>query len=318
MKVFEELTRMLEHTDFFNKYVSYWPEPLNDASFDVFCIIVFAVLVVIPELYYALEMKAAKWKLKKKNIEYAKIAADSDRAGKKSDEMELIDQYLKFLLVAHCIDKDIDISFEEWKEVKYGDGVISDPVVETPEENKGNMFSSVGIPKLLGIKNLLSKNPFKAVKKQEKSKEEIAKMVIDVEKSIGEEKDKDKETSLEDIIGIKDKEEAPVLSEDGLDDFERILNSIKLKQNEKMRIRNKERLSIADEKKKRLSLEKSLVKTEADDEVKKEVFSDDRKIYDAKETALKLKEKEFLRKKRLEERRLRKEEKMASLKENAG
>ncbi len=311
MQLFENLTSLLKSTMFFNSYVKYWPEPLNDASFDVFILLLFVVMVIIPEIYYALQTRVVRFQLKKKNREYAKIAAGSSKDTGAEEEMGLIDQYLKFLLVAHCIDKDIEISFEEWKEVKFGEGGIKE---ELPQNHEGkdavkqSVFSRAKERAGSIRKKAANINMFGFVSSK-KTKEEMAKKITaieDVQRQVEESSAEDSSKLI--LMETRKKPEAIKEAEDdGLDEFERILNSIKLKQNEKMAISKKNSIDSALELKRRRSLESCL---QIKDEEKKETIhkdAEDKKIYNAKEAAIKLKEKEMQRKKRQEERLLRKQ-----------
>ena len=311
MQLFANLTSLLKSTMFFNSYVKYWPEPLNDASFDVFILLLFVVIVIIPEIYYALQTRVVRFQLKKKNREYARIAAGSSKDTGAEEEMGLIDQYLKFLLVAHCIDKDIDISFEEWKEVKFGDGAKKEGLSEKHEGKgtaKSDAFSRVKETAGSAFKTAADMKMFGFVSGKRNKSEAVKKVT-----AIEDVKRKVEESSIEDssnliIMENRKKPEAITDKEDdGLDEFERILNSIKLKQNEKMAMSKKNSLDSALELKRRRSLESCLqIKDEENGDIIHK-SAEDKKIYNAKEAAIKLKEKEMQRKKRQEERLLRKQ-----------
>ncbi len=311
MQLFENLTSLLKSTMFFNSYVKYWPEPLNDASFDVFILLLFVVMVIIPEIYYALQTRVVRFQLKKKNREYARIAAGSSKDTGAEEEMGLIDQYLKFLLVAHCIDKDIDISFEEWKEVKFGDGAKKEGLSEKHEGKgtaKSDTFSRVKETAGSAFKKAADMKMFGFVSGKRNKSEAVKKVT-----AIEDVKRKVEESSIEDSSNLiimenhKKPEAITNKEDDGLDEFERILNSIKLKQNEKMAMSKKNSLDSALELKRRRSLESCLqIKDEENGDIIQK-SAEDKKIYNAKEAAIKLKEKEMLRKKRQEERLLRKQ-----------
>ena len=128
MQFFDDLTRMLSETNFYQNYMKFWPEPLNDASFDVFLFLLFACLVVVPEIASKVHGFLGYKVLEKRRKKYVEVAKKSrEEKNKPSEDMELMDQYLKFMLVANFLDKGIDVSFEEWKEAKFGDSdVIAD------------------------------------------------------------------------------------------------------------------------------------------------------------------------------------------------
>ena len=311
MQLFENLTSLLKNTMFFNSYVKYWPEPLNDASFDVFILILFVGLVVIPELYYALQTRVVRFQIKKKNREYAQIAASGKRNAEVDEEKNLIEQYLKFLLVAHCIDKDIDISFEEWKEVRYGDGSLENgeaQVNEKEESVSGDAFGKMKEAAGSIQKKVADINMFGLIngKKNRKAVTEKVAVIEEVKKHV-EESSKEVKAEPIEFKGRQKPENENLSSEDGLDEFERILNSIKLKQDEKKRISKRTRQDSAIEMKRRRSLEDCLALREEEPKGKTISGETDKRIYDAKEVAVRLKEKEMQRKKRQEERLLRKE-----------
>ncbi len=177
MNFFERLTRILSDTVFFQKYMKFWPEPLNDASFDVFMVIVFAVMVIIPEIYYKVTEYFTYRKIKAKNEEYAKAAKRSELMGKPVGDMDLIEQYLKFLVVANFIDKRLDISFEEWKEAKFGKK-MDEKSSEVPKAgSKFWMLKGGTIRKMINL--LLPKRPHRVGTEPDRKREKRAKAQIE-------------------------------------------------------------------------------------------------------------------------------------------
>ncbi len=149
MGFFSNLTSWLYNTGFYQKYMSNWPAPLNDASFDMFLVMVIAVLVVIPEIKDKISNHLAHLRMKEKQRELAEKRLDEELAKKRENENnQLMDQYIKFMMIASMKQVGMDVSFDEWKAARKASGITSSALqkettsTESAEDGKKRMSLS--------------------------------------------------------------------------------------------------------------------------------------------------------------------------------
>lgn len=119
MSFFDDLTNWLNGTSFYQKHMSNWPAPLNDASFDIFLLLVVMVVLIIPEIKDRVSNHISHRRIKEKSRLLEERRLDEELARRReADSSALMDQYLKFMLIANMKNMGMDISFEDWKKAK--------------------------------------------------------------------------------------------------------------------------------------------------------------------------------------------------------
>ena len=101
MDYFSGLTQWLNNTTFYKEHISGWPEPLNNASFDI-CLFLFLILAfVIPDIVDRIKNYIAHKRIIRKNLAFEEQRADEKLSRKTETENNvLLDQYMKFMLIA--------------------------------------------------------------------------------------------------------------------------------------------------------------------------------------------------------------------------
>ncbi len=177
MEAFDNWVTWVSSTAFYRRYVSNWPAPFNEVSFDAVILIVLLALAVKAIVG---GISAAKFRIRfkeKQRLLREKEANDRLRNKEKEDEKELLDQYIRFIMFAQIkqMTSAMGLTFEQWKEMMakadsgelVPDGQVasdsdpdtagvepSGPYQDTESESAQDQEDSV--PDTLGVENPMS------------------------------------------------------------------------------------------------------------------------------------------------------------------
>lgn len=119
MEAFDNWVTWVSSTAFYRRYVSNWPAPFNEVSFDAVILIVLLALAVKAIIS---GISAARFRIRfkeKQRLLREKEANDRLRNKEKEDEKELLDQYIRFIMFAQIkqMTSAMGLTFEQWKEM---------------------------------------------------------------------------------------------------------------------------------------------------------------------------------------------------------
>ena len=129
MGLFDSLTSWLYETEFYKEHMSHWPAPLNDASFDMFLLLMIVVLLVLPEIYDRIRTHLTHKRIMRKNLEMEEKRLN-DRVHEKT-EQSMMDQFIRFMMAAQMKQMGMETTFEEYKAAKLEEEKDQD--VQKPE-----------------------------------------------------------------------------------------------------------------------------------------------------------------------------------------
>lgn len=139
MDYFSGLTQWLNNTTFYKEHIFGWPEPLNNASLDI-CLFLFLILAfVVPDIIDRIKNYIAHKRIIRKNLALEEQRADEKLSRKTETENNvLLDQYMKFMLIAQMQKTGMDVTFEQFKTaqeqkplVKENNSVVEENLKET-------------------------------------------------------------------------------------------------------------------------------------------------------------------------------------------
>lgn len=119
MEAFDNWVTWVSSTAFYRRYVSNWPAPFNEVSFDAVILIVLLALAVKAIIS---GISAARFRIRfkeKQRLLREKEASERLRNKEKEEEKELLDQYIRFIMFAQIkqMTSAMGLSFEQWKEM---------------------------------------------------------------------------------------------------------------------------------------------------------------------------------------------------------
>lgn len=170
--MFDNLVLWFSGTDFYLKYVSQWPAPLNNVSFDA-ALLVVGLIMMVAAVYEAFENFKFRQRIKLKQQrnreaeldreikEREREAREQERYEREREENkakresdELMNQYLKFMMIAQMqnVSSCLGISFDQFKDMKLKveqkdeqkEAQKPEVRVEEPEVSEGEPQVSVG------------------------------------------------------------------------------------------------------------------------------------------------------------------------------
>lgn len=81
MDIFTRLIESIENTDFYKKYISTFPEPLNNVAFDLILIIAIASVIILPAVIEAVKTHTVRKRIKKRAEVYeAQMRVEKEEA----------------------------------------------------------------------------------------------------------------------------------------------------------------------------------------------------------------------------------------------
>ncbi|MBQ6132714.1 MAG: S24/S26 family peptidase [Lachnospiraceae bacterium] len=87
MDVFTQIIESIEGTEFYQKYMVNFPEPLNNVAFDLVLILVIVGITVVPSVIGAIKSRSVKKRIRQKAEEYkAQIKAEKEKAEQEKQE----------------------------------------------------------------------------------------------------------------------------------------------------------------------------------------------------------------------------------------
>ena len=138
MNIFDTFVLWFAQTSFYTKYVSQWPAPLNNVSFDA-AILVIAIVFGVKAVYDSISSYRFHQRLKAKQRMLEEQNLDKElRDAKKADTNELMDQYMKFMMMAQMqnMTSVMGLSFDQWKDMKNGIEEKQVPKVEAKQKTE--------------------------------------------------------------------------------------------------------------------------------------------------------------------------------------
>ncbi len=130
MNIFESLTEWVYQTEFYEKYMSKWAPPLNDPSLILTILIFVLVITIAVSVFNHIRNYRSLQRIRKKNLEYQEKVLDEKM--KQSQNADLMDQYMKFMMIAQMKQVGMDVSFEDFKAAKMVEAASTEPVAEEP------------------------------------------------------------------------------------------------------------------------------------------------------------------------------------------
>lgn len=142
--MFDAFVEWFASTAFYIEYVSQWPAPLNNVSFDAFLLLI-TLLYISWEIYQGFKSLRFHHHLKARQRREGMAHGNEDRRspdGISTDK--LLDEYLKFVIVAQMKNMKLleGLSFEEFKEMKARaerSGTIEDNEGKRPDPAKADV-----------------------------------------------------------------------------------------------------------------------------------------------------------------------------------
>lgn len=87
MDLFTRLIESIEGTEFYQKYMVNFPEPLNNVAFDLVLILIIIGIIVVPAVIEAIKSRSVKKRIRQKAEEYkAQIEQEKEQAAKEKQE----------------------------------------------------------------------------------------------------------------------------------------------------------------------------------------------------------------------------------------
>lgn len=97
MDIFTRLIEAIEGTEFYQKYIVNFPEPLNNVAFDLVLILIIIGIIVVPAVIEGIKTHAVRKRIKKRAEEYkVEMRAEKEKeAQEKKEEQERREQERK-------------------------------------------------------------------------------------------------------------------------------------------------------------------------------------------------------------------------------
>ncbi len=139
MNIFDSFVMWFADTTFYGKYVSQWPAPLNNVSFDA-TILLILLVIGVKAVYDAIQSYFFHQRLKAKQRRNRELELDrAIKEKEKNDENELLSQYMKFMMIAQMQNMTSvqGLSFDAWKQMKTdaeSKGLVKEAVPEPVKE----------------------------------------------------------------------------------------------------------------------------------------------------------------------------------------
>ena len=119
MDFFNSLTTWLYNTTFYKEHMIKWAAPLNDASFDIALFLFVILLLVVPDIVDRVRNHIAHRRIVRKNLELEEQRVSEKLARKTETENNaLLDQYMKFLLINQMQQTGMNVTFEQFRDAK--------------------------------------------------------------------------------------------------------------------------------------------------------------------------------------------------------
>ena len=138
---FNTLTNWLYETPFYKEHMINWPSPLNDASFDLFLLFVIVLVLVLPEVIDRVRNAIAYRRIRKKSPA-PKEERCHDPIPPFTQE-ELMEQYLRFLILVKIKRLEMEVSFEQYRRAKLEEAAEVVYAEDGREENKEKIIKEI-------------------------------------------------------------------------------------------------------------------------------------------------------------------------------
>ncbi len=151
MNIFDSFVLWFADTSFYEKYVSQWPAPLNNVSFDA-TILIILLIIAVKAVIDAIQSYFFHQRLKAKQRRNRELELDrAIKEKEKSDENELLSQYMKFMMIAQMQNMTSvqGLSFDAWKQMKTeaeNKGLVKEAAKDTEPEPKKEAVEPI-VPK---------------------------------------------------------------------------------------------------------------------------------------------------------------------------
>ncbi len=257
MNIYKEYVEWFESLDFFQEYLSKFPEPFNNPAFASAVVLIAVAFLLISVMEHLRNWRIGK-RIKRKNRELElkrlEMQMKEEEHRKRVSEME---EYMRFMMMAQMQNMNslLGMSFEQWRYHRYG-YIIPEPescqedVTEREDICITEVVSSVEEPEELTIPTA-DENPVEVSEESEYAEEdeELPELPVSLE-----DMKNDSETEEEDVnpvilqhnVPSKESEETEGLTKEQQSDFARLIAMMQAqeKQKEEIGAYNRQRTEI--------------------------------------------------------------------------